>query len=251
MCVRNALLSCLWFTVAFTAIALAGTELTQVPAQLAHVNKCGNTQKMVDECFNDLPAHLMDFLQNTKTVISKKEITAKCNIFNRGMKCFDDYSARCLQNRKLNTFKNNVEGARKFFYKFCGDTDFQKDYLRHKDCFAYIQMDWVSCTAEFEAILTDEINDSTRNTSDKFADFCCARHAYENCIYTSARYKCYKNSAEFARETAKMLSDGKHFRNCDVFENVCAKAASLIVSHWLDTQLGLLLLLFIALRIFP
>jgi len=40
--------------------------------------ECGSTQKMVDECFKDLPPHLMDFLQNTKIVISKKEITAKC-----------------------------------------------------------------------------------------------------------------------------------------------------------------------------
>lgn len=49
-----------------------------------------------------------------------------CSVFERGMKCFDSYSARCLQNRKLNLFKNNVEGARKFFNKFCSDEDFQR-----------------------------------------------------------------------------------------------------------------------------
>lgn len=48
------------------------------------------------------------------------------SVFERGMKCFDSYSARCLQNRKLNLFKNNVEGARKFFNKFCSDEDFQR-----------------------------------------------------------------------------------------------------------------------------
>lgn len=48
------------------------------------------------------------------------------SVFERGMKCFDSYSARCLQNRKLSLFKNNVEGARKFFNKFCSDEDFQR-----------------------------------------------------------------------------------------------------------------------------
>lgn len=45
---------------------------------LAHGEQCGSTQEMVDECFKDLPPHLMDFLQNTKIVISKQEIMAKC-----------------------------------------------------------------------------------------------------------------------------------------------------------------------------
>lgn len=49
-----------------------------------------------------------------------------CSIFNRGMRCFDTYSKRCLDDRKLGTFKNNVQGARRFFYKFCGDADFRR-----------------------------------------------------------------------------------------------------------------------------
>lgn len=51
-----------------------------------------------------------------------------------------------------------------------------------------------------------------------------ARYAYETCIYNSARYKCYKHSAEFARETAKMLSDEKHFSNCRHVEEACSHA---------------------------
>lgn len=42
------------------------------------------------------------------------------------MQCFDAYSKRCLQNRKLILYKNNIDGARKFFKKFCADEDFQR-----------------------------------------------------------------------------------------------------------------------------
>ncbi|XP_017058388.1 uncharacterized protein LOC108099396 [Drosophila ficusphila] len=261
MCVRSSLCS----VILIYLVALLGVPVVVVLAQNgANISQeateasedCGSTQKMVDECFKDLPPHLMEFLQNTKIVISKKEITAKCNIFNRGMRCFDTYSKRCLDDRKLGTFKNNVEGARKFFYKFCGDADFQRDYLRHKDCFQYIQMDWVTCTEEFESILSDEVHDERRNASEKFLEFCCARYAYENCIYNSARYKCYKNSAEFARETAKMLSDEKHFRNCAALQNICIHndAGGLARQHGMGFRLAVtmtLLLMLLVVRNWP
>ncbi|XP_030371183.1 uncharacterized protein LOC115621626 [Scaptodrosophila lebanonensis] len=250
MCVRSILLTICGLYALF-ALTVAGQNVTN--DKISNNNsslsseeeeRCGSTQDMVDECFKDLPPHLMEFLQNTKVVISKKEIIAKCNVFNRGMKCFDAYSARCLQNRKLSMFKNNVEGARKFFIKFCSDVDFQRDYLRHKDCFAYIQLDWVRCTKEFQNILTEELHDTTRNVTDKFMEFCCARYAYENCIYNSARFKCYKHSAEFARETAKMLSDEKHFSNCRYYEDaICAGTQRFRASH----SRGLLFFLFLLL----
>ncbi|KAH8346451.1 hypothetical protein KR084_000723 [Drosophila pseudotakahashii] len=261
MCVRSSLCSVtlIYFLALLgsVVVVLAQMEGNITQSSVAAGEECGSTQKMVDECFKDLPPHLMEFLQNTKIVISKKEIAAKCNIFNRGMRCFDTYSKRCLDDRKLGTFKNNVEGARRFFYKFCGDADFQRDYLRHKDCFAYIQLDWVTCTADFEGILSEEVHDERRNASEKFLEFCCARYAYENCIYNSARYKCYKNSAEFARETAKMLSDEKHFRNCAVLQNICAPndaGVGLGVDKWHSMGFRLTvtpLLMLLVVRIWP
>ncbi|XP_037953880.1 uncharacterized protein LOC119684022 [Teleopsis dalmanni] len=188
------------------------------------VHKCGDSKKMVDECFNDLPPHLMEFLQSTKIAINEDEITSKCTVFDRGMKCFDEYTANCLPDKNLLIFKNNVEGAKNFFKKFCGDRDFQRDYLRHKDCFSYIQDDWKRCTRNFQNILADELQMESTNVTNKFMEFCCARYAYENCIYSSARYKCYKNSAKFARDTAKMLSDEKHFSSCRQYENALCNA---------------------------
>ncbi|XP_067617367.1 uncharacterized protein [Eurosta solidaginis] len=224
--------------------------LTNNGSTAGNASKCGDTQHMVDECFKDLPPHLMEFLQTTKIAINEREIALKCTVFSRGMKCFDDYTARCLTNKTLVLFKNNVEGARRFFMRFCSDADFQRDYLQHKDCFSYIQDDWMLCTRKFQDILTEELHGEHSNVTNKFLEFCCARYAYENCIYNSARYKCYKNSAAFARDTAKTLSDEKHFTNCRQYENeictvnndatfVCDRNISLILG-W--TQLLLLLL---------
>ena len=39
---------------------------------------CGNTQKMADNCFRDLPPHLMEFLQTSKIAINEQDIVSKC-----------------------------------------------------------------------------------------------------------------------------------------------------------------------------
>ncbi|KAM7361039.1 uncharacterized protein ACRADG_009367 [Cochliomyia hominivorax] len=196
---------------------------------------CGNTQKMADNCFRDLPPHLMEFLQTSKIAINEQDIVSKCNVFRRGMKCFDEYTSRCIPSKNINILNNNVEGAKKFFTKFCEDKTFQQDYLSHKECFSYIQEDWMHCTKNFQNILAEGLH-SEKNITEKFLEFCCARYAYETCIYNSARYKCYQNSAAFARATAQMLSDEKHFSNCRQFEVSTCSSPPVILQmqhcHW-------------------
>ncbi|XP_055851502.1 uncharacterized protein LOC129915835 [Episyrphus balteatus] len=188
--------------------------------------RCGEIQKMTDVCFKDLPPELMEFLTTTKIAVNKDEIVSKCTVFKRGMVCFDRYTERCLSKKNNFYLQNNVAGARKFLKKFCDDRKFQTEYNRHKECFSHIQEDWKKCTKDFQKILTDELHERShpKNMTNKFMQFCCARHAYENCIYNSARFKCYKNSAKFARDTAKMLSEEKLFTNCRKFENLLCAA---------------------------
>ncbi|XP_005185963.1 uncharacterized protein LOC101892398 [Musca domestica] len=119
------------------AAAMSALSTTAATSMIANSNNdrslvhCGNTQKMVDNCFRDLPPHLMEFLQSPKIVIDEKEIKNKCNVFHHGMRCFDDYMVRCIPKHNVRILNNNVEGARKFFTKFCDDPVFQKsEYFR-------------------------------------------------------------------------------------------------------------------------
>uniref|UniRef100_A0A1B0FIE2 Uncharacterized protein n=1 Tax=Glossina morsitans morsitans TaxID=37546 RepID=A0A1B0FIE2_GLOMM len=195
---------------------------TTVSPSLKHLAQCGNTQRMVDNCFRDLPPHLMTFLQSKKVAINKNEVLSKCN----------DQSDK--------------------EWGSVGIKDGYRDYLKHKDCLSYIQDDWMRCTKSFQIILTEELYMENKNVTQKFMEFCCARHAYETCIYNSARYKCYKHSAKFAREAAKMLTDEKHFSNCRQYEAImCNGTASLHRQYqqhcW---HCWLLLLLLILCRLF-
>ncbi|XP_055851503.1 uncharacterized protein LOC129915836 [Episyrphus balteatus] len=208
---------------------------------------CGETQTMVDVCFKNLPPHLMEFLQKTKIAVNKDEIASKCTVFKRGMECFDRYTERCLPKDKVFHFQNNVAGARKFLSKFCDDHKFQKEYLKHKECFYHIQEDWKRCTKEFQSILLNELRGhNTMNITNKYMQFCCARHAYETCIYNSARFKCFQNATKFSTETAKMLSEEKLFSNCRQYENLVCAAPRISVKEQTFSLVFLLICLFTA-----
>ncbi|XP_061402747.1 uncharacterized protein LOC133338596, partial [Musca vetustissima] len=91
-------------------------------------------------------------------------------------------------------------------------------YLKHKDCFAYIYDDWLHCHKQSQNIMSEVAHSVDTNMTEKFMEICCARYAYETCVYNSARYKCYKHSANYAREMAKMLTNETQFQNCRQYE---------------------------------
>lgn len=212
-----------------TSITTEHNENNELDLTPATKVNCGETQAMVDVCFKDLPPHLMEFLQTTKIALNKEEIASKCTVFKRGMNCFDSYAERCLPKEKVNHFQNNVAAARNFLAKFCDDRKFQTEYLQHKECFYHIQEDWKRCTKDFQKILLDELygRSHSLNITNKYLQFCCARHAYETCIYNSVRFKCFHNSTKFTANTAKMLAEEKLFSNCRKYENLlCAASRS-------------------------
>ncbi|XP_073820410.1 uncharacterized protein [Musca autumnalis] len=216
------------------AFAAAMSSLTTAAATIAaninadrNVVNCGNTPKMVDNCFRDLPPHLMEFLQSPKIVIDQQEIIHKCSVFHHGMKCFDEYTGRCVPEHNVKILNSNVEGARKFFTKFCNDPVFQKNYLKHKDCFSYIYDDWLHCHKQSQNIMSEAAHAVDTNVTEKFMEICCARYGYETCVFNSARYKCYKHSAKYAREMAKMLTNETQFQNCRQYEeSMCSGGSS-------------------------
>lgn len=60
-----------------------------------------------------------------------------------------------------------------------------------------------------------------------------ARHAFENCVYTSAKLKCRMDSAIFIRKLSKLLSTEKQFSNCDKVEEQLCSIASAITLNFL------------------
>uniref|UniRef100_A0A1I8M6K5 Uncharacterized protein n=1 Tax=Musca domestica TaxID=7370 RepID=A0A1I8M6K5_MUSDO len=116
-------------------------------------------------------------------------------------------------------------------------------YLKHKDCFAYIYDDWLHCHKQSQNIMSEVAHAVDTNVTEKFMEICCARYAYETCVFNSARYKCYKNSAKYAREMAKMLTNETQFQNCRQYEeSMCNHSPPLAIGGPLKylSTLGLL-----------
>uniref|UniRef100_A0A182SMV8 Uncharacterized protein n=1 Tax=Anopheles maculatus TaxID=74869 RepID=A0A182SMV8_9DIPT len=162
----------------------------------------------------------------------KKSATGVCRIFNRGMECVRQYLKECVNARQRKIIENEVYGAKKLYEFLCYDQAFQQEFLRHKSCFQLVHPEWDLCSNQFLGVLKDEMARTTKQSINvQYIHFCCARYAYENCVYSSARFICKPDSAMFLRRIAKLLSTDKHFLNCDKIENeLCSGAVRQLAS---------------------
>ncbi|XP_041765034.1 uncharacterized protein LOC121589878 isoform X3 [Anopheles merus] len=186
---------------------------------------CGQISQMLDGCFHNVTpnatAELLHTVQIPETI---EQINSRCRLFNRGMDCVERYLDVCVDAKERFIIDSEVYGAKRLYQFLCRDRAFQQEFLWHKECFQLVHRDLDSCSKRFVSILKEEIAKTTKQSlNEQYMHFCCARYAYENCVYISARYKCKPDSAVFLRRIAKLLSSDKHFLNCDKIETeVCS-----------------------------
>uniref|UniRef100_A0A182P3U5 DUF19 domain-containing protein n=1 Tax=Anopheles epiroticus TaxID=199890 RepID=A0A182P3U5_9DIPT len=209
---------------------------------------CGQISQMLDRCFHNTTPNIgLEPLYAVQIPETVEQIHRRCLLFNRGMECVQRYLDVCVDSKQRLIIGNEVYGAKRLYEFLCRDGSFQQEFLWHKDCFQLVHQDLDVCSKRFVSILKDEMTKTTEQTfNQQYMHFCCARYAYENCVYTSARYKCKPDSAVFLRRIAKLLSTDKHFLNCDKIETeVCSSASRTFVAavEWWWSIVVLLLLL--------
>ncbi|XP_053669692.1 uncharacterized protein LOC128720070 [Anopheles nili] len=205
-----------WFVWCALCGSLLPTAIATIPESV-----CGRAGQLLGDCFkNFTPTITVEALQAVKIPDSLEEINNRCVIFNRGMECVDRYLRKCVNARYRKIIENEVYGAQKLYEFLCYDQVFQREFLRHKQCFLQVHPEWDLCSNQFVVVLKDEIvRTNSLSMNVQYMHFCCARYAYENCVYNSARFICQPDSAVFLRRIAKLLSADKHFLNCDKIEH--------------------------------
>uniref|UniRef100_A0A182JEI1 Uncharacterized protein n=1 Tax=Anopheles atroparvus TaxID=41427 RepID=A0A182JEI1_ANOAO len=186
---------------------------------------CGQIAQLLDGCFhNSTPSVAVELLHSVQIPETMEQIESRCVLFDRGMECVQRYLDVCVDAKERLIIDNEVYGAKRLYAFLCRDRSFQQEFLWHKGCFQHVHNDLDGCSKEFVAILKDEIaRTSQQSLNLQYMHFCCARYAYENCVYQSALYKCRPDSAAFLRRVAKLLSTDRHFLNCDKIENeICS-----------------------------
>lgn len=189
---------------------------------------CGQVTLMMDNCFhNTTPQVPTDILYSVKIPETVEEIDSRCRVFYRGMDCIQSYLNACVEAKERRIIENEVFGAQKMYDHLCRDKSFQNEFFKHKGCFRHVHNDWDSCSRRFTNILKEEMTKTTQQSFNvQYMHFCCARYGYENCVFTSAKYKCKPDSAVFLRKIAKLLSTDRHFLNCDKIESEICSGAS-------------------------
>ncbi|XP_062533824.1 uncharacterized protein LOC134202857 [Armigeres subalbatus] len=217
------MLSILWITT--TLLTASFCDSQQPTAVSLPKPVCGQVTLMMDNCFhNTTPQVSTDILYSVKIPETVEEIDSRCRVFYRGMDCIQSYLNACVEGKDRRIIENEVFGAQKMYDHLCRDKSFQNEFFKHKGCFRHVHNDWDSCSRKFTNILKEEMTRTTQQSFNvQYMHFCCARYGYENCVFTSAKYKCKPESAVFLRKIAKLLSTDRHFLNCDKIESeICS-----------------------------
>ncbi|XP_053681295.1 uncharacterized protein LOC128732152 [Anopheles nili] len=204
---------------------------------------CGQIAQMLDGCFhNSTPNIAVELLYSVQIPQSVEQINSRCLLFNRGMECVQRYLNVCIDSKERLIIDNEVYGAKRLYEFLCRDRAFQQEFLRHRECFQHVHLELESCSKSFISILKEEMTKTTQQSFNlRYMHFCCARYAYDNCVYNSARHICKPSSAEFLRRIAKLLSTDKHFLNCDKIEHeVCSDGQPLPIEWRLVVVLAIM-----------
>ncbi|CAO1329986.1 unnamed protein product [Diamesa tonsa] len=188
---------------------------------------CGKASDYIKDCFKNATDSSIDMWQTNSAPYTLEDINSRCLLFDQGMKCFHTYTNKCFDAMNKRLMEGEVLPAKIFYDMLCKDSQFQQDFMKHRDCFQHIQKDQNICTKDFKKILGNEFTrtqrESTSNIDLQYMHFCCARYGYENCVFNAARHKCNRDGAVFARKLVSLLSSEKHFKNCNRIENsICA-----------------------------
>ncbi|XP_035778296.1 uncharacterized protein LOC118459220 [Anopheles albimanus] len=207
---------------------------------------CGQIAQMLDSCFhNSTPNIAVELLYSVQIPETIEQISGRCLLFNRGMECVQRYLDVCVESKERTLIDNEVYGAKRLYEFLCQDRSFQQEFLWHKSCFRLVHQDLDECSKSFLSILKEEVAKAAQQSFNlQYMHFCCARYAYENCVFNSARYKCKPDSAIFVRRIAKLLSTDRRFLNCDKIENEICSSSWLTTSasrwlRWLPVLIGL------------
>ncbi|CRL00203.1 CLUMA_CG013477, isoform A [Clunio marinus] len=192
---------------------------------------CGRADKLFDECFSNERSNssIKAVLKQYNNIpYNKEDIQQYCQTFNQGIRCYNEYAEKCISdpiNRRL--IEGEIMPARSFYEMLCKDNVFKKDYLKHRNCFRYIEKEWNFCTQTFHSLLDKEFTRVHRERKKNLIKFFSARYAYENCVGNSAKAKCKPESAIFTRSLVELLSSERQFKNCAKIENALCNSSDL------------------------
>lgn len=162
---------------------------------------------VLDECLASIEP-LLDGTSSTKGIPHTEEaVHARCKAFKGGMSCIDDYKGKCLKSKQQQLVEKAVAGARHTMDFLCNDPEFQKEFLRHQNCFRGTAIDWEHCSNHFQGLVAEELQMTNISAADRNLGLCCAKHGFLRCVYYSAQFKCRKDGALFLMKVAQTLTD--------------------------------------------
>ncbi|XP_042890521.1 uncharacterized protein LOC122265333 [Penaeus japonicus] len=167
----------------------------------ARAAKCMNKTEL-DTCLEKVAG----YMPKSGLPADRQQLINMCRAFKGGMKCVDNYTAKCMTANQRTALEEHLKGARATLAFLCDDPVFQKDYLSHGQCIIDVRDDWDKCHNHFKYLVNRAHVRSNITQAKRDHNICCIRAGFLSCVYGISYFKCGKNEAMFLKKVTETLS---------------------------------------------
>lgn len=193
-------------------LVMASVVFTAAPAAAGLMPTMASTcqQDSLTRCTD--PLKVLTNNRDLGFAATKHELNSLCPKLIDGLRCIDNFTARCLDSQHREFFHMLYAGTKQVIVDLCQDEDYQREYLSHAPCMRIVQTGYEQCAVEYQSNVRDHngggaANNNNNALANSAVDdpvenskrLCCSFQNYMKCSQSVVQETCGTQTATFTR----------------------------------------------------
>lgn len=205
---------------------------------------CNNTEELI-KCVN--PIRVLTDDNEFGFSMNKEELDRLCPDLNRGIRCIDSFTRRCMTEKKRNHFNRLYDGTTQVIKKLCSPGPYQEEFLIHAPCMREVSAEYEDCVHKYQQKIGEvhaRVNEPSKRPGNETASeavgrdeelrtVCCSFRDYLMCSQRIVMKKCGEETAKFTGDFLNQMSFSLIQAHCEKYphgSDQCEDSASIQTS---------------------
>ncbi|KDR15618.1 hypothetical protein L798_09431 [Zootermopsis nevadensis] len=180
---------------------------------------------------------------------------------NRGIRCIDSYTRRCMTEEQRKHFNRLYDGTTQMIKKLCNPGPYQEEFLVHAPCMREVSAEYEDCVRKYQQKIGEvhtrinELNRRPANDSaldiagrgNELRTVCCSFRDYLVCSQRTVMNKCGEEAAKFTEDFLNQMSFTLIEAHCENYlhgSNQCEDSSASQLSLQLELNFILVIYLY-------
>ncbi|XP_014245079.1 uncharacterized protein LOC106664143 isoform X2 [Cimex lectularius] len=173
-------------------------------------------------------------LRNLRFTKSLQELEEMCRKFHEGLRCINEYAARCLKPHQRAHFNTLYSGTSMVMHDLCTPGPYQTEFLKHVACMSNVTDQYEHCARVYQDSVNGAMSETYSEGDKRIQKICCSLSEYLSCSKSVVRATCGEESETFAGGVLDKMSSSIKEAHCNNFTSTtCGRGSLRFISHYL------------------